>query len=160
MFSSLRQGSQVYVLQKRDPISLKIGHVTNVISPNTYTTYMPSYSVDINIKVDQEEQTFKQLPGQLNIAYYDNGNTVISDTKEVITSEVENMIKNSQDIIDSIPYHQDAVKFGEDILKQLNPQFAQQKDQEEKINNLETKVGSVEHKIDDIYTMLAKVLNK
>ena len=46
------------------------------------------------------------------------------------------------------------------MLRQLSPQFAQQKDQEEKISNLESKVGSMESKLDNITDLLTKALNK
>ena len=87
-------------------------------------------------------------------------NTIISDTRELISQEVENLIKSSKQIIDNIPMHKSIVEKGEIILTQLNPQFAQQKEQEQKISNLETKVGSMESKLDDIATMLTKVLQK
>jgi len=70
------------------------------------------------------------------------------------------MIRDSKQIIDSIPHHEVVITEGEEILKQLSPQFAQQKEQEDKINNLETKVGSMESKLDNITSMLTKALNQ
>ena len=89
---------------------------------------------------------------------YDNGKTIISDSKDIITQEVNNMINNSQQIINSIPYHQSVLETGEQILRQLNPELAKQKDQEEKINNLESKIGGIENKLDDICSMLSQKL--
>ena len=70
------------------------------------------------------------------------------------------MIRESKQILDSIPHHEAVVIEGEEILKKLNPQFAKQKDQEDKINNLETKVGSMESKLDDISSMLKQALKQ
>lgn len=69
-------------------------------------------------------------------------------------------MKNSSELIKSVPYHEKIVTAGEDMLKILSPQFAQQKDQQEKINNLESKVGNMESKLDSIATMLTKALDK
>lgn len=159
MFSALRQGSTIYILEKGDKPVLKIGSVISTTSPTNYN-YLNMGTLDINVKVEDNVLEFKQLPASLNIANYNNGNTIISESKEQLCQEVENMIRNSKQIINSIPYHEVVITEGEGILKQLNPQFAKQKDQEEKINNLETKVGSMESKLDDIASMLTKALNK
>ena len=155
MFSALRQGGTVYVLEKGEKPILKFGRVTSATSPYSY---LNNGSVDISVKSDEENLEFKQLPSQLSIATY--GNTIISETKELLSSEVENMIRESKQILDSIPHHEAVVIEGEEILKKLNPQFAKQKDQEDKINNLETKVGSMESKLDDISSMLKQALKQ
>lgn len=157
MFSALRQGSTVYILEKGDKPILKIGSVISATSPTTYN-YLSVGTVDINVRVNDETLEFKQLPSALNIATY--GSTVISESREQLCQEVENMIRDSKQIIDSIPHHEAVITEGEEILKQLSPQFAKQKDQEDKINNLETKVGSMESKLDNITSMLTKALNQ
>lgn len=159
MFSALRQGSSVYILEKGSKVELKIGQVVSVTSPTTPYPYLTTSStVDIVIKVDDQTQDFKQLPSQLSVATYNNGNTVISESRDLMCQEVETMIRNSRQVLDSIPYHEDLVKTGEEMLKQLSPQYAKQKDQEDKINNLETKVGGIESKIDSIYNILSNSL--
>lgn len=157
MFSALRQGSTVYILEKGEKPILKIGQVVSATSPTNYN-YLNAGTVDINVKYKDESLEFKQLPTQLNIATY--GNTIVSESREQLSQEVENMIRESKQIIDSIPHHEVVITEGEEILKQLNPQFAKQKDQEDKINNLETKVGSMESKLDNIASMLTKALNQ
>lgn len=159
MFSALRQGSTIYILEKGDKPKLKLGSVISATSPNNYN-YMNAGTLDINVSVDDQTLEFKQLPSALSVANYNNGNTIVSESKDLMCQEVENMIRNSKQIIDSIPYHENVITNGEEILKQLSPQFAKQKDQEDKINNLETKVGSMESKLDSIASMLNKALNK
>lgn len=155
MFSNLKQNSQVYILHK--PSDLKIGKVIYV--PLQYMQYMPSQTTDIKVDIDGESAEFKQLPSNMGIAFYDNGKTVISDDRELISSEIQNMMKTSRDVLNSIPYHKKVIASGEDLLKELNPEFAKQKAQEEKIINLETKVGGIENKLDDITNLLTKALN-
>ena len=155
MFSALRQGSTVYILEKGEKPILKFGHVISATSPYNY---LNNGSIDINVKADGESLEFKQLPSQLNIATY--GNTIVSESREQMANEVENMIRESKQILDSIPHHEVVVTEGEEILKKLSPQFAKQKDQEDKINNLETKVGSMESKLDDISSMLKQALKQ
>lgn len=157
MFSALRHGSSLYILEKGNVPVLKIGQCVNF--SNNFSTYLPTNSIDISVKVDEETIDFKQLPSQMSIATY-NGNTIISDNRDLLSQEVENLIRTSKQILENVPIHEQTVIEGEKILKQLNPQFAQQKEQEEKINNLETKVGSMESKLDNITDLLTKALNK
>lgn len=158
MFSVLHQGSSVYILDKSSPLTLKIGTVTGVTSPVTYSPYVQNSNIDIVVKVDGETLEFKQLPSSQSLATYSN--TVISESKDLMVNEVESLIRNSKQVIDSIPEHESIISSGEEILTQLSPQFAQQKDQELKIGKLETKVGGMESKLDDIYTLLTKISNK
>lgn len=157
MFQNLRAGSIVYILQKDEPPTLSIKTVSNVISSTGFNNYLPQ-TIDIQVKIDDVVTDFKQLPGQLSIANYDNGKTIISDSKDIIIQEVNNMINNSQQILNSIQYHQTVLETGEQILRQLNPELAKQKDQEDKINNLESKIGGIETKLDDICSMLSQKL--
>lgn len=158
MFSALHQGSSVYILDKNTPLSLKIGTVTGVTSPMTYSPYLQNSNIDIVVKVDGETLEFKQLPSAQSLATYQN--TIVSESKDLMIGEVESLIRNSKQIIDSIPQHEDIIASGEEILTQLSPQFAQQKDQELKIGQLESKVGGMESKLDDIYSLLTKISNK
>lgn len=161
MFSALRQGSQVYILEKGSPAELKIGQVITATSPTSSFPYMQNAStIDIVVKVDDSTREFKQLPSQLSVANYNNGNTIISESRDLMCQEVETMIRNSKQILDSVPYHEEVIKSGEIMLKDLSPQYAKQKDQEDKINNLETKVGGIESKLDSIYTILTKSLKE
>lgn len=164
MFSALRQGNLFYVLEKGDSPKLKVGYVVSVSTPQPKysTNYTQPFSmestVDITVKVGDENQEFKQVPGSLSIANFGISNIVISESKDEMNKEVDAMLRSSKQIIDSIPYHESVIKSCEEILKELNPQFAKQKDQEDKINNLETKVGGMETTLDEIRQMLSKAL--
>ena len=156
MFQALRQGNQVYILYKSDSPVLKIGIVQSVSAPLSY--YGGASTVDINVKVDNDNLDFKHLPATLSIANYNNSDIVISESKETMVSEVEGMIRVSKDVLNHIPYHEKVIIEGEQMLRQLNTQYAKQKDQEEKINNLETKIGGIESKLDNISELLTKSL--
>lgn len=153
MFSALRQGSLIYMLDKSAP-SLKIGQVTSVSQPtNQYGTFgLAQSTVNITVKVEDRNQEFTQVPSNLITATF--GNLLIGETKESIAQEVESMMKTSQSVLDSIEIHKHQLEACEEILKELNPQYAKQKDQEEKINNLENKLGGIESKLDSICNML------
>lgn len=100
---------------------------------------------------------FKKIPANLSIVSPSQG-IVISDNPEDMTKEFESMLKISQQTIDSIDYHRGVLESKDSILSILNPRFAREKEQENKFNALETRVGSMEKGIDDIKAMLSKVL--
>lgn len=166
MFQSLRQGSLFYILEKGSEPKLKIGQVVSVSQPQPkYNTSFPlptngvEMVVDISVKVDSETIDIKGLPSQLSIANFGASGCVVSESKDAMSAEVEAMLRTSQQAIDSIPYHQKVLASCDGILRELNPQFAKEKEQEEKIGTLESKMTSIETSIEDIRELLLKTLN-
>ena len=162
MFSTLRQNSPIYVLDKKDSPVLKKG-IIETVSPQRSRTgsfygQPMDMIVDIRVNIDGTSQEFKNIPASLSIA--NDGNIVISETKEAMSTEVDSMLSISKQILESADYHKDVIEKCEQILKDLNPQFAKDKLQEEKINSLESRIGGVENTLGDIKDMLSKVLNK
>ena len=162
MFSTLRQNSPIYVLDKKDSPVLKKG-IIETVSPQRSRTgsfygQPMDMIVDIRVNIDGTSQEFKNIPASLSIA--NDGNIVISETKEAMSTEVDSMLSISKQILESVNYHQEVIEKCEQILKDLNPQFAKDKLQEEKINSLESRIGGVENTLGDIKDMLSKVLNK
>ena len=66
------------------------------------------------------------------------------------------MIRDSKQIIDSIPHHEVVITEGEEILKQLSPQFAVDKERDERLSNLENRFDGVESKLDKIFEIIKK----
>ena len=162
MFSTLRQNSPIYILDKKGSPVLKKG-IIETVSPQRSRTgsfygQPMDMIVDIRVNIDGTSQEFKNIPANLSIA--NDGNIVISETKEAMSTEVDSMLSISKQILESVDYHKDVIEKCEQILKDLNPQFAKDKLQEEKINSLESRIGGVENTLGDIKDMLSKVLNK
>lgn len=166
MFSSARQGNLFYILSKGETPTVKIGQVESVSNPTPkYPTFTPGQAfgqqpemlVDIKIKCGEEVIDFQKLPANGEVFAYSNA--IVSDKKEAIISEVEAMLQNSRQIVNSIDYHESVISSCDDILKQLNPQFAKEKQQEEKIGSLETEVKSLKGDLHDIKDLLLKLNN-
>ena len=168
MFSGLRTASLFYILEKGDNPTLKVGQVSTVSNPTPkYGQFSTSPMfgqqmetvVDISVKVGDETMDFKQLPSNLSIANIGQ-NIVVSENKEAMNAEVEAMLRTSRGIIDSIPYHEKVIASCDSILRELNPQFAKEKPQEEKIGALEERMGGIEGTLGSIQEMLSKALNE
>lgn len=159
MFSALRQGSVVYILEKGENPVLKVGQVVSITQPNYSSNFlMNGATIDINVKVNNQNMDFKNVPASQSVVNYNNA--VITETKELMSNEVDNMLQSSRSIVDSVAYHNNIITSCESILKELNPRFAKEKERDEDINNLKDKMGGIESKMDKILVLLQKNGNK
>jgi hypothetical protein len=164
MFSGVRQGSLFYILEKGEDFNLKIGQVVSVSNPqpkyNQYPTAnafsQPEMIVDVKVKVGEETMDFKQLGASMNIA--NSGNLVVSDNKEAMSAEVESLLRNSKQIIESVPYHEKVIVSCDAMLRELNPAFAKEKEQEEKMSMLEGEVTGIKETLGEMMNMLSSAL--
>ena len=159
MFSALRQGSVVYILEKGENPVLKVGQVVSITQPNYSSNFLMNGStIDINVKVNNQNMDFKNVPASQSVVNYNNA--VITETKELMSNEVDNMLQSSRSIVDSVTYHNNIITSCENILKELNPRFAKEKERDEDINNLKDKMGGIESKMDKILVLHQKDGNK
>lgn len=76
------------------------------------------------------------------------------ETKAGLQTEVESTLQNSRQIINNIDFYKKSITDCENILKELNPQFAKDKERDDRINGLDSKVSSMEGKLDKILNAL------
>lgn len=166
MFSGLRQGNLFFVLDKSN-LTLRIGEVESVSNPmpkynqGQYTTQpfaQPEMQVDVKAKFGDETLKFEQLPANSSIT--SNNNVIVSDNKEAMNMEVEAMLRNSRSVLDSIPYHEKVIDTCDLMLRELNPQFAKEKEQEEKICALEEKMGGIENTLNQMMGLLSDAIGQ
>lgn len=119
---------------------------------------MQPMTVNVTVKVGDSPMIFEKLDSGAVMATYGAENTVISTSREAMNSEVDAMFRQSQQIIDSVPYHENVLKSCDTIMRELNPQFAKEKEQEEKITKLETQMGDMQGTLSDIRNMLSSAL--
>lgn len=158
MFSSLRQGSLVYILDKTNGIEYKIGTVVNATEPKTdysqnFNLNSPSF-IDIEVSTDTTSYSFKKIPSGYSIVNYDNNKVVLSETKEGIIPEVEAVLYNSEKVVNEIDYYKKNIVSCKDILKKVSPQFAKEQERDTEIANLKAKVSDVDNKLDKILNVL------
>lgn len=124
---------------------------------NTSSFSQPEMVVDVKVKVGEESLEFKQLSSNMNIA--NSGNVVVSDSKEAMSAEVESLLRNSKQILESVPYHERLITSCDGMLRELNPQFAKEKEQEEKIDALEQRMGHIDGKLEKVLELLSDTVN-
>lgn len=166
MFQGLRNNSLFYILEKGEDLNLRVGQVVSVSNPTPkYSQYVPTQPyaqpemvVDVKVKVDDETLDFKQLPANLSIANFGQNGVVVSESKDAMSAEVESMLRISKGVLDSVPYHEKVIESCDVMLRELNPQFAKEKEQEEKIGALEEKMNGIEGTLGQMMNMLSSAL--
>ena len=159
MFSALRQGNIVYLLDKSNGLTLKSGQVLSNSGANLMYAATPQTVVNIVIDVAGEHKEFNNIPAMQSSVNYNNGNLILIDNKELAITEVENIVSSSKHILENTSYYEKMVTDGEEVLKILNPQFAKDKARDEEIADLKVKVGGMENKLDTIIGLLGKSEN-
>ena len=156
MFSALNQGSLVYIIDKTDGVKFKIGEIVG--------TTVPQFAVDgsgmvmkLSIKVNGNVAEYNNVPSAATIVSYNNGKFIIAETKQSIQSEVESTLHNANYIIEHIEDYKSQITQCENVLKELNPQYAKDKARDEEIAGIKSEVAGMKG---DIAKILAAVTNK
>ena len=161
MFSALSQGSPIYIIDKTDGLKYKTGEVVSVIQGNTFggtfgtTSFAPNGIVTLKVKVDNNVIDYPEVPINGSVMTYNNGATIICETKQGLISELENILQQTKQILAERPKYEQIASDCESLLKEINPVFAKDKERDDRINSLDTKVTSMEGKLDKILNVLS-----
>ena len=168
MFSSLQRGSTLYILDKTNGLNYKVCQVESTTQPvpkgvryNQQYPYNPigDYVMDIKVNIDGETKEFKQVISNLSYATFDNGNYVISETRDAIMNEVQATVDNSEHVLGSLDYHKKLISDGKNILKQINPQFAREEERDTVIADLKSEFGVFKEEVSSMKSDVSKILN-
>lgn len=168
MFQSLRQNSQIYIFHKGNKPLLEIGTITNMpIAKPKYavpTTFGQPQEmiVDLVVKVNNSIVNYNGLPAQLDIAdSYSNGESiVISDSREAMNAEILSFKQKSVDTINSIELHQNIIAGCDEILNNLNPEYAEKKQQQDEILTLKSQMTEVSKTLATLTEMIGTLTRK
>lgn len=162
MFSALNQGSIIYILDKTERPKFKVGEVISISQPKVdYNStgqfgQFQATTVDIKVNIEGNTYEYNSIPSSYSVITYNNGKVTLSETKQGLQSEVESILQNSKQIIEKIDTYKQNIVDCESILKQLNPQFAKDKERDERLNSLEERFGGVEDRLDKIINLINK----
>ena len=151
MFSGLRQGTSLYVLDKSQEPKVNMGYVERVSAPHPmYQSYNPNVSfganlqtaVDIVLKIGNDRKEFIGIPSTAVIHSY--GDYVLSESKDSMIQEVNAMLANSKSILANVEQHKSNITACENILKELNPVYAKEQERDEAIDSLTKQVNGMQ----------------
>ena len=153
MFSSLSQGSPLYVLDMTNGIKYNNAVVESIMPErisNPYFNNGSMYLIKVNIA-----GKLVDIKVSGNLSSTSNSNYIITDTKEAMISQVENMKQNSQNIIDNIEKHHKTIEDCTEVLKVLNPVYAQEVERDNAITSLNSRVDTIDGKMNKILELLS-----
>lgn len=156
MFSALNQGNLVYVLDKTDDIKFKIGEVVGTTVPQ-FSTDGTGMVIKLQIKIDDNIVDYNNIPSSASIVSYNNGKLIIAETKQQLQSEVESVLHNATYIVQHTEDYKKQILQCEEVLKELNPQYAKDKARDEEFDNIKKEVAGLRQ---DISKILEVVTNK
>lgn len=153
MFKNLRSGQALYILHKDEKMFYEVATVVSVdnLRPkgpaiNPYVQQQEMI-VDIKAKIGSDNVNLPSVPADLTITDYKPSNgdkMVLASDLTVFNTEINSMLQNSQAILNSVDKHKSIIDACNLMLVQLNPQFAKEKEQEKKIESLESKLADME----------------
>lgn len=149
MFGALNQGSTLYVLDKtgNEP-KMNIATITAKtelpMSAALWNQTLPNTTIDITVSyADGTTNTFQKLPVNNSIYAYEKA--VVTETREQMQMHIENAIRQSKAVIDSIDYHKRSIVAYEDILKKLSPMFAKERETDDRLSAVEKGLGDIKN---------------
>lgn len=149
MFSTLRQGAAIYIIDKGKNPQLKIGQVESVTAPQPRIN-LPNYTgmafnndmtVDIKVKADDETLDFQKIP--ISMSCVPIGDVVLCDNRDDALTTVDSFMRNSQNILDNIDYHKKVVEACDGMLVRLNPAYAKDKERDTAIDNMKKEMSEI-----------------
>lgn len=171
MFSGLRQGNIIYLLDKSN-LSLTVAEVVKTSNPYTMLQkqqgnkmqMMPTYMqpqgqdqfVDIVAKSPEHELNLEELPS--NQSYCFKNNVFVCDNIDAINAEIDSNERSSKMVLESVPYHEKAIEAYKEMKLRVNPQFAKDREQEEKIGALEVKMDGIENTLNQMMGILSEAI--
>ena len=163
MFQGVRQGSVLYILRKGENPTLTQAQVISVSNPytpaNPKNIFAQASVVDIQVSVNGENTTLKEMPALSEFTASPDG-TVVSDNPESMINEVKNLHRTSQQIVDSAPHHQSLLPIYESFYDILDPNLAKEREKDKRLNLLEEEMKGMKGTITDIHKLLLSNLKQ
>lgn len=162
MFSELRQGDAVYILEKTDGLKLSIGRVVNPPRPRYNIGGVNSgiglTVIDLDVKTPEQEYKFEGISPSQTITDY--GGAVISDNREAMLAKAEAICCESEKILNDMEQYRKIVASRNDVRKVLNPGYAKEVERDEAIGKLSERLDSFEKRFGDSLSHLERLLVK
>lgn len=173
MFSSLAKGSHLCILDLVDNGDQKAvfteGVVESVSQPRPRDAQpaqmmqalafgqQQEMVVDIVVSTTSGQRTFRNVPA--TGAVDRGGSTVITESRELMDTEVANLDKTSAEHIAKYPWHEKARVNYKEIRKQLSPQYAHEQERDETITKLQSQYGELKEQNASIQKTQQEILS-
>ena len=169
MFQNLRANSQIYILHKDSTPYLEQGSIVSVSNPRpTYPApqqlgQFPQMElvVDLVVNIGGQNTNFQGLPAGVEIADFgQNGNIVVSCSRDAISSEILTARQRSLDIVNSRDYHLGLIESYDKIYNNLNPEFAAKQQQDREIAAMKEQIAAMTQNVNNLMIVNQKLMEQ
>ena len=169
MFQNLRINSQIYILHKDTNPYIEYGSVVSVSSPKAnYPQPVPlgqfpqmEMVVDVVANVGGNNTNLQGLPAGADIADFgQNGNIVVSCSRDAMNSEVAMMKQKSSEILNSVDYHKNVIASCDKMLSALNPELAAKQQQDKEISDLRAQIADMGKNMANLMAMNKQLMEQ
>lgn len=154
MFSALTQGSPIYILERDKEIKYNVGEIVSFTIPQFSVDGTGQMVMNIKVKVGDVVTDFNNLPSTSSISTYNNGKTIISETKQQIQAKVEDILSKNKSILENIDSIRKECDDAENVLKVLDSSYAKDKIRDEEMSSIKNKVIDMESKLNKIFDIV------
>lgn len=156
MFSNLSKGNIIYGLDRRDKIKVFTGSVEKVTpvygrGQNNMFGQIPELRLDIVATINGEQKEFKQVPSNSAIADFGDKTFIIADNKESLYNGIKELLKISENVVESAPYHESLIPQYKDALNEVMSGSATNNDE---VKALKEEVGSLKLQLAEAISLL------
>lgn len=166
MFQSARVNQTIYILYKETVPRLEIGSITQVTQPIVKFPTVPQYGqpqeyvVDVFANVGGAQRQFQQLPANKESADFGTGNVFVTVNRDAMNVEIGNLKNESIGIINRVDEERQKIVKYDEILMQLNPEYAENQRREQELKALKNQMAQMTQSYTNVENMLAQLLAK
>lgn len=150
MFNQLRQGSQVNIIHTSSAMPTVENGIVECI-PNMpllgYYPNMPTFPMDVTIKIGDKSLPYKGLNPNASIAKATNPTTmeevIIACDKDALNEALRNLKQASIDHINSNPFHEQRIKSIDVLITQLNPEQLEKAQREQEMAEMRKQMAQM-----------------
>lgn len=118
--------------------------------------------VDITAKANGKIINCSMLPAQQDVADSSTGgeSITVASSKEAMNAEILNLKQKSADILSSVEYHKGMLVTCDQILSDLNPEFAEKQAQREELDRLKSQMEDMTRSMSELMETNRKLIEK
>lgn len=166
MFQSARVNQPIYILYKESVPRLEIGTITQVTQPVYKFPTAPQFGqmqeqvVDVYANVGGAQRQFQQLPANKESADFGTGNLFVTINRDAMNAEIGSLKNESVGIINRYDEEKQKIIKYDEIIMQLNPEYAEKQRQEQEIATLKNQMASMAQTNDELRNMMVRLMDK
>lgn len=163
-FSNLRGSSPLYILNKEGVPSVNIGSVVSVTTPTPKWGAPMAFGqpqemvVDLTVKVEDKQGQFFKVPAGAEVCEYENNGAktpyVLATSRDAINAEVTALRQQALNVLKSVDYNKQVIAACDDMLTQLNPEYAEKQRQEQEISELKKQLSEQQLQMAELISIL------